>query len=747
SAHMAQQFTDDLARAERTGDDAEPPTATGPPADYVPIDPTRVADTRVTGALGADDVVEVDVSGAVPDGTASVAVNLTAAEAGAAGFLTAYACDGSLPEASSVNFEAGATRAAQAVIPLSADGRLCVYTSAPAHVLVDLQGAFVPAGDDDSGATRLTPLAEPQRVLDTRATGRAEVLEIDAPPGSSAVAVNLTAVGADEPGFLSAAPCGETPEVSNVNFGAAEAVAGSAFVPVGDDGHFCVTTSTSADVLVDVSGTFSTDGDLRFVPAAPTRMIDTRNATGGWSPVHGRDQTIDARVAPPGAAAVTGTLTLAGPTRDGFSSADACAARPETSSVNANARAAMANGLTIGISPEGRLCVTTSTVATTLFDTTGWWVTADDVGATTTGLRATTTSPKRRVASDPDHDEPVGDVALDVPDEQRVYMVADSVGLGTRGMFDASFPPGWQAVVDGTPAMFVEQLEQRYVWGAPAHVIGDHAVVAGGYNYPYWDPERFDRSIDSMVEAFTARGAEHVYWVTLREVKPQYISPGAWQQVQPYYWYFPTVNEHLERALLRHPNLTLVDWAANADRPGLTYDAIHLNSTGANLYVSLIRDAIEAAEQRAPAGSELRVEIPDADGVAAVALNLTTTRPRTPGFLSAYPCGGEVPEVSNHNHRRDETLAAAAIVPVPTEGPDAGIVCVRTETDSNVIVDVTGRFPAGAGIEPVQPRRLDDTRASAPGARHPADEPRRERVAGVAGVPDDASAVALNVTA
>ena len=80
-------------------------------------------------------------------------------------------------------------------------------------------------------------------------------------------------------------------------------------------------------------------------------------------------------------------------------------------------------------------------------------------------------------------------------------------------------------------------------------MFGDYAIVAAGYNYPYWDPARFDRSIDTMVATLLEAGVKHVFWVTLREVKQQYVSPGAWRQIQPYYWYFPTVNDRLEMAL------------------------------------------------------------------------------------------------------------------------------------------------------------------------------------------------------
>ena len=145
------------------------------------------------------------------------------------------------------------------------------------------------------------------------------------------------------------------------------------------------------------------------------------------------------------------------------------------------------------------------------------------------------------------------DIPESAPVDKRVYMVADSVGLGARGALPDAFPSDWQVVLDGTPALFVEQLESKYVRAVPQSLLGDYGVVAGGYNYPYWDPARFDRSIDSIIRAFEERGVKHVFWVTLREVKPQYITAGAWNQVQPYYWYFPTVNDHLERALERHP--------------------------------------------------------------------------------------------------------------------------------------------------------------------------------------------------
>ncbi len=330
------------------------------------------------------------------------------------------------------------------------------------------------------------------------------------------------------------------------------------------------------------------------------------------------------------------------------------------------------------------------------------------------------------------------------PHDKRVYLVGDSVALGARGYFADAFPPDWTAIVDGTPAYFVETLESRHVRPQMAfhpEWFGEHVVVAGGYNYPYWDPGRFDRSIDSMINTLTAAGVEHVYWVTLREVKPQYVNASGWRKIQPYYWYFPTVNAHLRSALDRHPNLTLIDWAAAADRSDITYDAIHLNPTGARLYSALVSQQITATTTRVAGGSTTEIPIANPDGVAAVAVNITSTSPRDTGFFTAFACGDSPPGVSSHNHIRDEIAAHSAIVPVGATGS----ICVYSEEAANMIVDVTGRFMSGHGFQAITPRRVHDSRATS-GAPVPAGTITTVDVT-APGVPASAESVVLTVTA
>jgi hypothetical protein len=295
------------------------------------------------------------------------------------------------------------------------------------------------------------------------------------------------------------------------------------------------------------------------------------------------------------------------------------------------------------------------------------------------------------------------------PPERRLYMITDSVGLGAAPAIRAAFA-GWQVTIDADPGEFTETLEQKYVvprLATTPDVFGDHAIVATGYNYPYWDPDRFDRSVDSMIATLERAGVEHVHWVTLREVREHDVSPAAWRQAAGYRWYLATVNDHLERALARHPNLTLIDWARVADRPDITYDAIHLNTTGASLYATLAKRIVDGAATTVADGSVTRIAVPDAGGVSAVSVNVTVTDTRDVGYLTAYPCdAGAPPTASFHNYVRDDVVAHSTIVPLD----GTGAFCIATRVAANLIVDITGRFTAGGGYRPVGPTRWVDTR-------------------------------------
>ncbi len=370
SVLMAADATRQLAVGRHTGTDASLPAGLAPSAEYIPIGPTRVLDTRAlnAGRLAAGGTVEVDLSTFVPVGTSSVAVNITSVDPGGAGFLTGFACGPTRPLTSSGNYVAGVSRSAMSVLTISADRRLCIYSSAAADVVVDLQGGFVAEGQ------RLTPTV-PARLLDTRTSGRLQEMRVPMPAGASAVALNLAVTGSGAAGFITAYPCGAArPNAATVTFGANETISGAAFVPVGGDGSVCVYANVAVDVIIDLTGTFSATGDLAFVAVTPTRVYDTRDGTGGWTPIQGAGQTVDIRVAPPEARAVSGTLTIVSPATAGFLAAFGCGDRPTTASVNGSGGGIVANTVTVGLATGGTMCVLSSIATGVVFDTTGWWI-------------------------------------------------------------------------------------------------------------------------------------------------------------------------------------------------------------------------------------------------------------------------------------------------------------------------------------------------------------------------------------
>jgi hypothetical protein len=53
-----------------------------------------------------------------------------------------------------------------------------------------------------------------------------------------------------------------------------------AVVPVDADGSFCLFTSAATHMIVDIQGSFSSTGDLRFVSMNAERRFDSRQNAG-----------------------------------------------------------------------------------------------------------------------------------------------------------------------------------------------------------------------------------------------------------------------------------------------------------------------------------------------------------------------------------------------------------------------------------------------------------------------------------
>lgn len=242
---------------------------------FAPVSPTRLMDTRVglggSGRLVAGSVTPLAVAGTagVP-GSASMAVlNVTSVSPDADGYVTVYPCDGPVPEVSSLNPSPGAARPNIVITPLASNGSVCVFTVTDVDIVVDITGYV--SGNGSNTFTTATPF----RLSDTRASrtelnggmsgglpkGQQMTIIVAGQRGiaadAKAISANVTAVGADAPGYLTVWPCGARPNTSTVNFGSGTASANGAQMPLSADGTLCIYANTNVQVIVDVNGWWS----------------------------------------------------------------------------------------------------------------------------------------------------------------------------------------------------------------------------------------------------------------------------------------------------------------------------------------------------------------------------------------------------------------------------------------------------------------------------------------------------------
>ena len=140
----------------------------------------------------------------------------------------------------------------------------------------------------------------------------------------------------------------------------------------------------------------------------------------------------------------------------------------------------------------------------------------------------------------------------------------------------------------------------------------------------------------------------------------------------------------------------------------------------------------------------------DAD---AVFLNLTAVSPDGAGYLTAYPCGATRPLTSNVNYGTGDVVPNAVLAKIGSGGK----VCIFTLAASDIIADVNGYVPPNGSPNTAVPARVLETRVgptlkTIDGefegiGKRPAGATVELTVAGRGGVPADADAVFLNLTA
>ncbi len=359
---------------------------------------SRIGDTR-TGVGGpalplqaADPSARtLRIGGAVGSTTAGaegVVVNITVANATADSHLTVWPNGAPMPNASSLNFLAGETRANLVTIRLGVDDSISYRTNAGAvDVIIDIVGWYddgssgvgLPASPCPCGSA-FVPIA-PTRVADSRTgtgvaqgplplAGTAETLVApvpSVPTGATAVAVNLTVTGGSADGFLTAYPTnsGAAPATSSVNWKAGQTVSNLAIVPLLSSQEFSAPkpgivlrgNAGNFHVIIDVVGYFVVDPTVgtasgRAALQSPQRIFDSRSGA-PLGPGEVRTFAVG-----PGARAVAVNLTATEASTDTHLTVwPGGQPLPATSSLNIAPGRALANMVLVGVGVDGTVQV------------------------------------------------------------------------------------------------------------------------------------------------------------------------------------------------------------------------------------------------------------------------------------------------------------------------------------------------------------------------------------------------------
>jgi hypothetical protein len=369
--------------------------------------PARLMDTRpgtttvdgqfaAIGLRTAGSVTHLTVAGraGLPKTMAAAELNVTASDAQAPGFVTVWPCDQAQPNASNLNVAPGSTVANAVLAPLAADGTVCLYTSTPVHLIVDVGGSLS-STDSYLGLS-------PARLLDTRpgaktADGQQAGAGIRAPgsttvlpvagragvsTGAAAVSLNVTATGTTGAGFVTVWPCDQTrPLASTLDYGAGASVANLVIAKLAADGTVCLYTSAGAHLVVDANGEYT--AAVAYAPLTPARLADSRagattvDGRFAGDGIHAARSTTHLLVAgrggvPAGATAVTLNITATEPTGPGFVTVWPCdQTQPLASTLNYAAGDTVANLSITTVAADGSVCLYTEAAAHLVVDVDG----------------------------------------------------------------------------------------------------------------------------------------------------------------------------------------------------------------------------------------------------------------------------------------------------------------------------------------------------------------------------------------
>jgi uncharacterized protein (DUF1501 family) len=252
------------------------------------------------------------------------------------------------------------------------------------------------------------------------------------PADAVAVAMNLTAVDATRPTYVCAYPAGEArPITSNLNPMPGVATPNLVVVRLGTGGAAALFNNAgSVHLVADVVGYFTPSSTVGLQPLDPSRLLDTRDGTGGRVGPIGQGEAIDLQVAGRGgvaadSVAVLLNVTATDPTAASFLTVwPSGRSRPFTSSVNMAAGQTVPNLVVARLGASGQVSIFNNTGSTN--------VVVDVLGAFGTGAtsRFVSVTPSRAL----DTRDGIGGAAERIGRNERYLPLAGRCGVPASGV-------------------------------------------------------------------------------------------------------------------------------------------------------------------------------------------------------------------------------------------------------------------------------------------------------------------------
>ncbi len=164
----------------------------------------------------------------------------------------------------------------------------------------------------------------------------------------------------------------------------------------------------------------------------------------------------------------------------------------------------------------------------------------------------------------------------------RVLIIGDSIMASTSSryggqMCDALVPLGWEVELEAEPSRFIEfgnkVLDKVLVENASPSEEWNAAVVFLGSNYR-GDQDAYEKELREILDRLEPRPT---LLFTVTEYRPDYAE----------------VNEVVHKLAAEYDNVTLLDWQAIAETPGvLSGDKLHPTETGREVLAQAVAGAL-----------------------------------------------------------------------------------------------------------------------------------------------------------